>query len=67
MKLHRVGSMAAQYEISPLTFYAWHSRRRFPNLFVKIGKVLFIDETELRRIARESKRLECKTGASNEH
>ena len=55
MQLIRVKEVARQYNMSPSTFYRWHCYGKFPNLFARIGKILFVDETELRRIARESK------------
>jgi hypothetical protein len=55
MKLSRVPDVSGRYKISPYTFYGWHSRKKFPNLFAKVGKILFVDEDELRHIAKESK------------
>ena len=55
MQLVRIKDAAKEYSMSPSTFYRWHCYGKFPQLFAKIGKVLFVDETELRRIARESK------------
>jgi predicted DNA-binding transcriptional regulator AlpA len=55
MQLVRIKEVAKEYDMSPSTFYRWHCYGKFPQLFAKIGKVLFVDQTELRRIARESK------------
>ena len=55
MKLLRVKAAAKQYSISIYSFYKWNETGKFPGLFVKIGRILFVDETELRRIARASK------------
>ena len=55
MNLLRVRAAADRYKISIFSFYKWHEIQKFPGLFVKIGRILFIDETELRKIARKSK------------
>ena len=60
MMLVKVKEVAKQYSLSPSTFYRWHCYGKFPALFAKIGKVLFVDETELRRLARESKEIQRK-------
>lgn len=55
MQLVRIKEVAKEYQMSPSTFYRWHCYGKFPKLFAKIGKILFVDQTELRRLARESK------------
>lgn len=55
MQLIRIKEVARQYSMSPSTFYRWHCYGKFPRLFARLGKVLFVDETELRRMAKESK------------
>ena len=55
MNLLRVKAAADRYKISVFSFYKWHETQKFPDLFAKIGKILFVDETELKRIARRSK------------
>ena len=55
MNLLRVKAAADRYKISIFSFYKWHETEKFPGLFAKIGKILFVDETELKRIARKSK------------
>ena len=55
MNLLRVKAAADQYKISIFSFYKWHETEKFPGLFAKIGKILFVDETELKRIAHKSK------------
>ena len=55
MELLRVKDAGMKYHISPYTFYRWHWSKKFPGLFAKVGKVLFVDGTELRKIAEESK------------
>jgi len=55
MELVRVKEASGRYKISTHTFYKWRALNKFPNLFARIGKVLFVDEAELRRIARQSK------------
>lgn len=55
MQLIRVRDAAKRYSLSPFTIYHWSSEGKFPGLFARLGKVLYLDETELRRIARESK------------
>ena len=56
MQLIRVKEASGRYQISRHTFYKWNALKRFPGLFARVGKVLFVDESELRRIARSSKR-----------
>ncbi len=55
MQLSRIKDVASRYSMSPSTFYRWHCYGKFPQLFARIGKVLFIDESELRRMAKKSK------------
>jgi predicted DNA-binding transcriptional regulator AlpA len=55
MMLVRVKEIARQYSMSPSTFYRWHCYKKFPKLFSRIGKILFVDESEFRKMARESK------------
>ena len=61
MLLTRIREAAKQYSMSPSTFYRWHCCGKFPKLFAKIGKVLFIDEAELRRMVIASKIKEGET------
>ena len=55
MQLTRIKDVATRYSMSPSTFYRWHCYEKFPQLFAKVGKVLFVDESELRKMARGSK------------
>jgi len=56
MQLVRISEASRKYDMSRSTFYRWHCYRKFPNLFARVGKIVFVDETELRKIARESKK-----------
>lgn len=61
MKLVRVQKIAENYGFSLGTLYRWHSVNKFPDLFYSIGRVLFVDENELLRLAKkveEKKRAE---------
>jgi len=55
MQLTRIKDVAIRYSMSPQTFYRWHCYGRFPQLFAKLGKVLFVNESELRKMAKEDK------------
>jgi transposase-like protein len=55
MQLVRIKEVAKEYQMSPSTLYRWHCYRKFPKLFAKVGKILFVDTTEFRRVAKESK------------
>ena len=59
MELLRVREAGRQFQISPLTFYKWRYSQKFPRLFCKVGKILFIDANELRKIADESREKAC--------
>ncbi len=53
MQLVRIKEVATRYSMSPSTFYRWHCYGKFPQLFANIGKTLFVDETELRKLAKQ--------------
>ena len=62
MELIRVKDAAKRYGLSPFTLYHWACDGKFPSVFARLGRILYVDATELRRIAKESK--EKKDGIS---
>ncbi len=57
VQLIRVKDAAKRYNLSPFTIYHWSSENKFPSLFVRLGKILFIDLEELERIAEGSRKI----------
>ena len=55
MELMRVKDAAKRYSLSPFTIYHWSSDGKFPTLFARLGKILYVDATELKRLVRQSK------------
>ncbi len=55
MQLARVKDVASRYSMSPSTFYRWHCYGKFPMLFARLGKILFVDELELKKLIKQSK------------
>ncbi len=53
MQLTRIKDVASRYSMSPSTFYRWHCYGKFPQLFASIGKSLFVNEAELKKLAKE--------------
>ncbi len=58
MKLIRAQKISELYDLPLGTLYRWHSINKFPNLFYSIGRVLFVDEDELLRLAKKTKEKE---------
>ena len=58
MRLVRVQKIADTYDLPLGTLYRWHSVNKFPNLFYSIGRVLFVDENELLRLAKKTEEKE---------
>ena len=54
MKLIRAQKISEQYDLPLPTLYKWHSTDKFPGLFYTIGRVLFLDEEQLLRMAKPS-------------
>ena len=52
MQLTRIKDVASRYSMSPSTFYRWHCYGKFPQLFASIGKSLFVNEAELKKLAK---------------
>ncbi len=53
MQLIRVKDAAIRYSLSPFTIYRWSCDGKFPTLFARLGKILYVDESELKKLARE--------------
>jgi hypothetical protein len=45
------------------TFYAWHHRKKHPEIFIKIGRSLFIDLRELDELIEKSRVKQNRSGA----
>ncbi len=52
MKLKRVKNFAKSQDLPQPTVYRWHREGKFPGLFVKLGRILFIDEDEFWRLVK---------------
>ena len=55
MELSRIKQVSRKYNISPSTLYRWACYEKFPKLFKRVEKLLFLDEEEFRRIAKKGK------------
>jgi hypothetical protein len=55
MELLRVQPTCQKYSISPHTLYHWKYKNRFPGLFAKLGKIVYVDILKLEEILAESK------------
>jgi predicted site-specific integrase-resolvase len=62
MQLIRVRDAAKRYSLSPFTIYHWSCDGKFPTLFARLGKILYVDETELKKLVRQSKVKEAANG-----
>lgn len=56
MQLLRVRDAAKRYSLSPFTIYHWSSDGKFPTIFARLGKILYVDEIELKKLVKQSKR-----------
>jgi predicted DNA-binding transcriptional regulator AlpA len=57
MRLLRVRDAAEKYGLSRSTLYKWRCYGAFPQMFRKLGRVVFVDEVELRRISKGIKEI----------
>jgi len=55
MHLVRVKNISRRYGMSASTFYRWRHFGKYPQIFARIGGTLFVDEAELRKMAKEDK------------
>ncbi len=55
MHLVRIKDIATRYSMSRSTFYQWRHFGKYPQIFARIGRTLFVDEVELRKMAKQSK------------